>query len=140
MQLLGWLTVATAVAAQPADPQTLYSLATEGSSKQLQAGRAGTWVLEIRPTAGAHVSDEAPLKVELKGTNVRPAKTSLQRSDLVKASPPRFEVPVAAEGVGKGTVDAKVTFFICTETLCARQQKTVQVAMDVLAAAPAGSP
>ena len=37
--------------------------------------------------------------------------------------------PAAA---GKGTVEAKLTFFICTEQLCARQKKTISVPVEVL--------
>ncbi len=44
---------------------------------------------------------------------------------------PRFEVPFTAAAAGKGAVDAKLTFFICTEKLCARQQKTFSIPVEV---------
>jgi hypothetical protein len=125
-------------AADEVDPSTLYELSTDGTSARLKAGERGVFVLSIKSKAGAHVSDEAPLKLQVKGTQVTPAKEQLGREDSVakkaEGQPfvdPRFEVPFTAAGVGKGTVDAKLTFFICTEKLCARQQKTVSIPVEV---------
>ena len=90
-------------------------------------------MLAIRAQGGAHVSDEAPLKLELTGTQAEPAKTQLALQGLGGArrrpgqqyADPRFEVPFTAAAAGTGTLEAKLTFFICTEKLCARQQKTL---------------
>lgn len=126
-------------AADEVDPATLYEVSTEGTSTRLKAGEKGVFVLSIRSKAGAHVSEEAPLKLEVKGTQVAPAKEKLGREDSVaKKAPgqafvdPRFEVPLTASAAGKGSVDAKLTFFICTEKICARQQKTFSVPVEVL--------
>lgn len=121
------------------DPTTLYDVSTEGTSTKVKAGEQGVFVLSIKSKSGAHVSDEAPLKLELKGVQLTPAKEKLVLTDSVakKAAgqqfvDPRFEVPFKATGAGKGTVDAKLTFFICTESLCARQQKTFSIPVEVL--------
>jgi hypothetical protein len=121
------------------DPATLYEVSTEGTSTKVKAGEAGVFVLSIKSKPGAHVSDEAPLKLELKGTQVSPAKEKLALADSVakKAAgqefvDPRFEVPFKASAAGKGTLDAKLTFFICSEKLCARQQKTFSIPVEVL--------
>ena len=120
------------------DPTTLYEVSTEGTSAKVKAGEKGVFVLSIKSKAGAHVSDEAPLKLQVKGTQLAPAKEQLTREDSVakKAegqafADPRFEVPFTAAAAGKGTVDAKLTFFICTEKICARQQKTFSVPVEV---------
>lgn len=129
---------ASAHAADP-DPATLYELSTQGSTSKLKAGEKGTFVLQIRSKEGAHVSDEAPLKLEVAGRNVKVQKSKLTLSDSVAAKPagqkyvdPRFEIPVVAESSGKGSVDGKLTFFICTDRICARQQKSVSVPIEVL--------
>jgi len=124
-------------AADP-DPSSLYSVSTEGSSSVLKAGKPGTFVLSIRTSAGAHISEDAPLKLTLTGSGgVEPAKASLGRSDAKTvrkadgAADPRFEVPLTATAKGQGAVEAKLTFFVCTETLCSRQQKTLSLAVTV---------
>jgi hypothetical protein len=131
--------VAAPVLAQDVDPATLYEVSTEGTSAQVKAGGQGTFVLAIKSKAGAHVSDEAPLKLELSGKQVTPAQKTLTREQSVaKKAPgqafvdPRFEVPfTAAAAAGKGTVDATLTFFICTEKICARQKKTLSLPVEV---------
>ncbi|MBN1209309.1 MAG: hypothetical protein JXB05_30940 [Myxococcaceae bacterium] len=135
-----WAVIACtqARAADEADPSTLYEVTTEGTSTKLKAGEQGVFVLTIKSKAGAHVSDEAPLKLQVKGTQLTPAKEQLGREDSVvkKAEgqayvDPRFEVPFKAAAAGKGAVDAKLTFFICTEKICARQQKTFNIPVEV---------
>lgn len=127
-----------ALAEGQVDPSTLYEVSTEGTSTQVKAGEQGVFVLSIKSKPGAHVSDEAPLKLELKGTQLTPTKEKLALTDSVakKAAgqtfvDPRFEVPFKASAAGKGTLDAKLTFFICSEQLCARQQKTFSIPVEV---------
>lgn len=127
---IGVLLSGAAFAAE-VDPSTLYELSTQGSSQKLKAGEQGKFVLEIRVKDGAHVSDEAPLKLAVSGQKVKPGKDKLTLADSVGKPNPRFEVPVTAETAGKGAVDAKLTFFICTDKLCARQQKDVSVPVEV---------
>jgi hypothetical protein len=133
------LLLASFALAAEVDPTTLYKLSTEGTTAKVAPGKKGTLVLEIQSLKGAHVSDEAPLRIQLSGTGgVTPEKTQLVYGDSVrKASAaakypdPRFEVPFAAQGKGPGSVEAKMTFFVCTEQLCLRQQKTLSVPVTV---------
>jgi hypothetical protein len=125
-----------ALAQDEANPSSLYEISTEGTSTKVKAGEKGLFVLSIKSKAGAHVSDEAPLKLQLKGTQVAPSKEQLAYSDSVSKkkqgeayADPRFEVPFTLDG-GKGTLDAKLTFFICTEKICARQQKTLSIPVE----------
>ncbi|MCP3101224.1 hypothetical protein LZ198_20325 [Myxococcus sp. K15C18031901] len=125
--------------ADEVDPASLYEVSTEGSSAQLKAGEKGVFVVSVKTKPGAHVSDEAPLKLEVKGAHVSVAKEKLGREDSVSKKAagqefvdPRFEVPLTATAAGKGSVDAKLVFFICTEKICARQQKTLSVPVEVL--------
>lgn len=125
--------------AQDVDPASLYDISTQGSSAKVKKGEQGTFVLTITAKPGAHVSDEAPLKLVLSGKNVTPKKEKLTLADSVakkaegeKYPNPRFEVPLTADAPGTGSVDGKLTLFICTDKLCARQQKTVSVPVEVL--------
>lgn len=125
---------ATGAFAEDADPETLYELSTEGTPAKVKTGEQAKFVLSISAKPGAHISDEAPLKIELTGTNVKLSKTKLVREDSVTKkkegelfTSPRFEVPFTAAAAGAGKVDVKATFFICTDKICARQQKTVSV-------------
>jgi hypothetical protein len=125
-------------AADDVEPSSLYEVSTEGTSAKVKAGEKGVFVLSIKSKEGAHVSDEAPLKLQVKGTQVTPAKEQLGREDSVAKKTegqafvdPRFEVPFTAAVAGKGSVDAKLTFFICTEKICARQQKSVSIPVEV---------
>lgn len=121
------------------DPSTLYEVSTDGTSTKVKAGEQGMFVLSIKSKPGAHVSDEAPLKLELKSTQLAPAQEKLALKDSVARKAegqqfvdPRFEVPFKATAAGKGTLEAKLTFFICSEQLCARQQKTFSLPVEVL--------
>ncbi len=120
------------------DPSSLYEVSTEGTSTQVKAGEKGVFILSIKSKEGAHVSDEAPLKLQVTGTQLSLAKEQLTREDSVAKKAeghafvdPRFEVPFTASAAGQGTVDAKLTFFICTEKICARQQKTISLPVEV---------
>jgi hypothetical protein len=122
----------SAMAADEIDPANLYALSTDASTSRVKVGEKGKWVLAIQPKAGAHISDEAPFKIELSGAHLKVEREKLARQDSVgPASSPRFEVPFTADAAGKASVDAKLTFFICTEKICSRQQKTVSVPVDV---------
>jgi hypothetical protein len=123
---------------QPVDPTTLYELTTQGSSQRIKAGAKGTFVVALKTKNGSHVSSEAPFKIEISGKGVKPEKATLSLADAVEKKPvkdgvidPRFEVPFTAASVGKAAVDAKLTFFICTEKICARQQKALSVPVEV---------
>jgi hypothetical protein len=125
--------------AQAPDVSNMYELSTKGSTDKLKAGQKGTVVLEIRSKSGAHISDEAPLKIELKGTGATVEKEKLAYKDSVakkeqgKEHPdPRFEVPFTATAQGKASIEAKMKFFVCTEKLCTPQTKTVTLPVEVM--------
>jgi hypothetical protein len=125
----------TAVASFAGDPDvtSLYDVKTDGTSASLKAGEKGKIVIAIKAKNGAHVSDEAPLRIELSSKDAKLEKEKLTLADsLVKKAEgsaefpdPRFEVGFVPSGTGKASVDAKMTFFICTDKVCARQTKTL---------------
>lgn len=137
--LVAGVLVSSLVLAAEVDPTTLYRVTTEGTTAKVAPGKKGTLVLEIQSLKGAHVSDEAPLRIQLTGSGaVAPEKTQLVYADSVrkpsasvKYPDPRFEVPLAAQGKGPGTVEAKMVFFVCTAEACLRQQKMLSVPVTV---------
>lgn len=130
--------LSTSAFADGTDPAQLYDLSTAGTTASVSAGGKGLFVLQIQTKGGGHVSDEAPLKLELTGTLLTPAKAKLSASDSVAKKPegaahsnPRFEVPFVATGAGQGSVAAKLTFVVCTDAICARQVRNLTVPVTV---------
>lgn len=129
---------ATVLAADP-DVTSLYDVKTDGSSVALKAGEKGKIVIAIKAKNGAHVSDEAPLRIELSSKDAKLDKEKITLADsLVKKAEgsaefpdPRFEVGFTPSGAGKASVDAKMTFFICTDKVCARQTKTLSFPVTI---------
>ena len=127
------------VALAEPDVVSLYEVKTDGSSTEVKGGEKGKVVISITARNGAHVSDEAPLRIELSSKEAKLEKDKLTLADsLVKKAAgsteypdPRFEVAFTAPASGKATVDAKMTFFICTEKVCARQTKTLSFPVAV---------
>jgi hypothetical protein len=127
---------AVAVAGEP-DVTSLYDVKTDGSSSTLKAGEKGKIVISINAKNGAHVSDEAPLRIELSAKDAKLEKEKLtladsleKKSDKVQYPDPRFEVGFQPSGA-KSSIEAKMTFFICTEKVCARQTKTLSFPVTV---------
>ena len=68
--LVAAVLLASLALAAEVDPTTLYRVTTDGTTPKVAAGKKGTLVLEIQSLKGAHVSDEAPLRIQLSGTGV----------------------------------------------------------------------
>ena len=128
--------------AQAPDVTKLYQVTTDGSTTKVAAGQKGKLVLSIKLDKAAHVSDEAPLKIALTGTGgAAPEKAALAYADQVSkkpagekyANPVVFEVPFTVDAAAKApaAVNAKMTFFVCTEQICSRQQKEVSLPVQV---------
>ena len=132
------MSVLMLLAAVPAwaetDVASFYEVTTDGTSTKLKAGETGKVMIAIKAKNGAHVSDEAPLKIELSSAQAKLSKDKLTLADSVagKKEDPRFEVPFTPTAHGNGTVEAKMTFFICTEKQCARQVKTLSFPVEVM--------
>ncbi|MBK9177924.1 MAG: hypothetical protein IPM46_16670, partial [Flavobacteriales bacterium] len=85
-------------------------------------------------------SDEAPLKIELSSKESQLAKEKLTLADSLNKKKdgekdypdPRFEVGFTPHTQGPTTVEAKMTFFICTEKLCSRQTKNLSLPVEVM--------
>ena len=123
-----------------ADIASLYEVTTDGTSTKLKAGETGKLVISIKAKNGAHVSDEAPLKIELSSRQSTLTKDKLTLADSLNPKKqgetnypnPRFEVPFTPTAHGPATLEAKMTFFICTEKLCSRQVKNLTLPVEVM--------
>lgn len=123
--------------AEAPDTSKLYSVQAE-ATPSVKAGDQGKVTITFKTEAGAHISDEAPLKIVLSGKNVTPAKATLHYQDSLAQKTaaqsypdPRFEVPFTTQAKGQGEVDAKMTFFVCSANLCARHEQTVALPVTV---------
>ena len=82
----------------------------------------------------AHVSPDAPLSMTVSaGPALDLPKPKLGRTDAkpTEAKGVEFEVPFVGKQPGKDELKAQMTFFICTEKICSRQQREVSVPVDV---------
>ncbi len=131
--------IASAAYAADPDVTSLYEVRTDGTSTALKAGEKGKVVIVIKAKNGAHVSDEAPLRIELSSKEAKLDKEKVTLADSLVKKPegstefpdPKFEVGFMPAGAGKASVDAKMTFFICTEKVCARQTKNLSFPVTV---------
>lgn len=120
------------------DVANLYEISTDGTTAKVKEGEKAKIVIAIVTKPGAHVSDEAPLKIELSSKSGKLDKEKLSLADSINKKAkgdkdyptPKFEVGYAPAGKGSGAVDAKLTFFICTDKLCARQAKSLSLAVE----------
>jgi hypothetical protein len=134
---LAALAAAPALAAE--DPAAAaaqaYTIDTSPSTSTAKVGDPGKLVVVIKPKAPAwHVHPQAPLKIKFEAPPaLKLEKADLGRRDAVdpKAEEPRFEAPFVAAATGAQQAKANVDFFICSDTACVKQQKTVSIAVAV---------
>jgi hypothetical protein len=134
------LAVALALASAPlaradpaADAARSYRIETDGTTERVAVGKPGKLVLSIVPIQKVHVDPRAPLKITLAATpGVNLSKTSLGKADPVdlEADGRRFEVPFVAEKAGKHEANAKLEFFVCSDSWCVKQVREVTVALE----------
>jgi hypothetical protein len=128
------LGLAASVAAEENPGADAYAVDTSQSTSAVAVGQGGKLSLAIHPKAPWHVDPRAPLSIKLEApAGLALAKTQLGRKDALepKAEVPRFEVPFTASAPGRQEAKAQLKFFLCRDTICAQQTKTVAVAVTV---------
>lgn len=111
-----------------------YTIEAAAPQKPLRVGEKGKLLLAIHPKAPWHVDPRAPLTIKLElPAGLTAEKAQLGRKDALdpKAEVPRFEVPFAAAAAGPQEARAHLKFFLCRDTICAQQQKTVALPVTV---------
>jgi hypothetical protein len=116
----------------------LYSLEASARTPEVVAGEKGEVELQLKLARGVHVSDEAPFKILLSGRGLAPDKERLGHADAAPMQgassgegATRFEIPFTAQSKGPASLGADLDFYVCTATLCERQQEKVQVKVTV---------
>jgi hypothetical protein len=128
------LAASAAAAAEENPGADAYSVDTSRSTGAVAVGQKGKLSLAIVPKAPWHVDPRAPLTIRLEAPGgLALAKVQLGRKDALepKAEVPRFEVPFTASAPGRQEARAHLKFFLCRDTICAQQMRTVAVAVTV---------
>jgi hypothetical protein len=130
--------LALAPLAALADPgseaKSAYRLESDRSTSELKAGEQGKLVVVIRPTApGWHIHPEAPLKVRFESSGLTIEKTTFSRKDAANpgAQAPRFESAFVAPSLGTKEATASFDFFICSDSACVKQSRTLSIPVTV---------
>lgn len=125
------LVLAPLTARAETDVSALYEVEMT-ATPQVSKGDAGELVVRIQPKPGAEIHKEAPISLSLDAHGVKTGKTKLGRPDLkMEGENGSFRVPFQAVDQGAATIDANLTFFVCTDNLCARQQRKAKIPVQV---------
>lgn len=111
-----------------------YALDTSATTAKVKVNGDGSFSLKITPKNGKKVHPEAPLEVSLvDNSNLKPAKGKLGRGDLKEKGSKEPEVVTALRGVKAGptTLEANISFFLCTDAWCQRMSDRVQIPVIV---------
>lgn len=110
----------------------LYGLTTTVSPEQLSAGAKATVAFDLTLKPGARISDGSPMRASISAQNLSIDRCELDRADAaVRPDGARFLVPVTALQQGPAPLDADLTFYLCTETICELQSRHVNVPLFV---------
>ncbi len=121
--------------AQAQEASKFYGLSTQGTTAKLKSGERGKVVFAFEMKGGAHLSEEAPMKILLSSPEAQLEKTRLSRSDGTPGRTPattNFEVGFTPTAQGRVTIDAQLTFFVCTENRCLREVASLKLPIDVM--------
>ncbi len=123
----------TAVADDENPGKGTWKIDASAQPAKVAKGDKGKVALAIVTVPGVKVSAEAPLKIKLQALGLKLDKSTLVQTDALdaKSGHPRFEIPFVAEQPGAHSVDADLTFFVCTEKWCVRQKDKVSVKVEV---------
>lgn len=111
-----------------------YAVDTSGTSAKIKVNGDGTFSLKITPKNGKKVHPEAPLEISIiENAAVKPAKSKLGRGDLKEKGAKEPEVQTSLRGVKSGatTLEATISFFLCTDAWCQRMSDRVQIPVTV---------
>jgi hypothetical protein len=111
-----------------------YELDASGTAKDIGSGKEGAFVLVVRPKGDKKIHPQAPFEVTFRPSpGLKPAKGKLNRSDVTDKAAKAPEVKTQLKGTAKGaqTIEADVSFFICTDAWCQRMTDRVSVNVNV---------
>jgi ABC-type uncharacterized transport system YnjBCD substrate-binding protein len=110
----------------------MFTVEAKASPDKLAAAAKGTVEIVVKVNPEGHISNEAPLKVSLAVKNVQIAKEKYTKADAVyKDGGAALSVPFTAGEKGAATVDAEMTFFICSKEICEKHEKKLSIPVTV---------
>jgi hypothetical protein len=126
------LVVLASASAAADDLAGRYDVVLEATAR-VARGASGKVTARITPKGGAHISEEAPSSLvltpseQLNVSRPRSGKGDLKFTGKVAS----FEVPFTAVAAGRGTIDATLRFYICTDTACTQQERKASLSVTV---------
>lgn len=123
----------SAAAADDDPARGTWKLDGSGTTMELPRGEKGRVAVTIVTVHGVKVAADAPIEVVLRANGLKLDKTKLGKADALdaKSGHPRFEVSFVADEAGSHTVEANLTFFVCTDKWCIRQKDKLAWAVKV---------
>lgn len=113
----------------------LYSVEASARPAEVSSGEKGAVDLRLKLAQGAHLSEEAPFKIQVTGQGLAPVKARLGREDGApsagKEGVTQFELPFTAQDKGPASLGADMEFYVCTASLCEQHRENVQVSVRV---------
>jgi hypothetical protein len=109
---------------------------TSGSTAALAVGERGVLALSFRCDPGIHLQARAPFRATLSATpGLALGRDRLAWADAADSRPeaPRFEVAFTAAAPGAQAATVHLAYFLCSRTWCLRQEREVEVRVEVAA-------
>jgi hypothetical protein len=138
--LAGWLLVAAVAAtggaawAAEGEAAGQFQVDVTGTTRDVALGDKGLISIVIVPGAGKKVHDQAPMVVSLKApVGLGLMKNKLGQADVVNkgAAAPELRAEFSPKQQGVLSVDADLTFFLCTDRWCERFNHKVTIPITV---------
>lgn len=111
-----------------------YVLAPNANPAPVAVGKPCNYQIAIKPVAPWVLKNSTPLKVKLATTEgLKVGKDTLTAADLVEDQSKAKAVATSCEGLKPGinSVNADLSFFLCTEEICQRYTDTTQLSVEV---------
>jgi hypothetical protein len=111
-----------------------YSVHTSGTTSEIEVGKPGTFSLVIHPKNGTKIHPQAPLEVKVNvPSGMRVDKGKLGRGDMhdKEAASPDLRTALHGEKDGQYSIEADVSFFLCTDEWCQRMTDRVSIPVRV---------
>ena len=103
------------------------------ATPKVAKGGSGSVTVHITPKGGAEIHKEAPIKLALQApANVEMSKTQVGRKELkMNGNNASFDVPFTAREAGNGDIEVTLSFYICTDQVCAHQERKASLPVAV---------
>lgn len=109
----------------------LFTVEAKGPEK-VASGQKGSAEIQIKVKPDGHISNEAPFKAKVAGKNVQVTKDKLAKSDAVyKDGGASVSLPFTATEKGTGSIEADLSFYMCSKEICEKQERKVSIPVTV---------